>query len=306
MKAVIPLLAVFMNPIIDFIRSIPDVIWSGLIASVLTLSGMLISNRSNTKRLLLQLRHDAAEKAKERTATLRHEVYLRMAEELTKANNHLVSLSQSDLTKTNVADGLEGFFVAASKLQLVAEPKTALLVNQLVAEYGELLLRLIARLMPLQKARIDIAISDDLYNKARTEVTRVLDEMAKFNEAVQANDAVYDALQRACDAYQGQAKKYATERSAFWKDFNRLNVEFGRQLLTEMRVVGELQIPVLVEIRRDLGLTAELGAFREQMEAQWNKIAPQLDAMLSAIQDSSFLGETDRGTTCSLQFRAEK
>ena len=274
-----------MTALFDFLRSIPDVIWSGIIASAITLSGVLISNRSNTNRLRIQLQHDATEKAKERTAILRREVYLRAAEELTKANSHLASLPQSDLAKINAADGLQGFFAAAAKLQLVAEPKTALLVNQLVASYGELLLRLMARLIPLQKARTDISINDDLYSKAQAEVTRVLAEMAKFNEAAQVNNAVFTALQRAFDEYQSQAKMHATERSASWAEFNRLNVEFYKQLLTDMRGLGEQQIPVLIEIRRDLGLTAELGPFREQMEAQWNRMAAQFDAMLRALQE---------------------
>lgn len=274
-----------MRLVIDFLRSIPDVVWSAVIASVLTLSGVLISNWSNTGRLRIQLQHDAAEKAKERTAALRRDVYLCVAEELTKATSHLAWLPQSDLTKTNAADGFQGFFAAAARLQLVAEPKTALLVNQLVSAYGELLLRLMARLMPLQKVRVDISISDDLYNKAQAEVTRVLAEMARFNEAARVDDAIFGALQRAFDAHQGQAKEYAARRSASWDQFHRLNVEFCRQLMTELRAVGEQQIPVMIEIRRDLGLTAELGAFREQMGAQWNRMMAQLDTTLSSLRD---------------------
>lgn len=139
-----------MTALINFIQSIPDVVWSAVIASILTLSGVLISNWSNTNRLKLQLRHDAAQKTTERTAALRRDVYLQAAEELTRANSYLASLPQADLTKTNAAEGLQGFFAAAAKLQLVAEPKTALLVDQIVAEYGELLLRVFAATIPLQ------------------------------------------------------------------------------------------------------------------------------------------------------------
>ena len=273
-----------MNILTKFLASIPDVVWSGVIASILTLSGVLISNWSNSNRLRMQLQHDADEKAKERTATFRRDVYLQAAEELTKANSHLASLPQSDLAKINAADGLQGFFAAAAKLQLVAEPKTALLVNQLVATYGELLLRLLARLLPLQKAKVDISINDDLYNKAQTEVTRVLAEMAKFNEAAQVNTDVFKALQRSFDGYQAQSTVYADARSAAWAEFNQLNIQFCRELLVELRQIGEQQIPVLIEIRRDLGLIAELGAFREQMDAQWNKMSVQIDAMLNSLQ----------------------
>ncbi len=274
-----------MAALIDFLSSIPNVIWSGIIASAITLSGVLISNRSNTNRLRIQLQHDAAEKSKERTAILRREVYLLMAEELTKANSLLVSLPQSDLTKTNAADGLQGFFAAAAKLQLVAEPKTALLVNEIVASYSELLLRLLVRMIPLQKARTDISINDNLYNEAQAQVTRVLAEMVKFNEADQADIVVFNALQRSFDEYQDQAKKYATERSASWDEFNRNNIEFCKQLLIDMRGIGEQQIPILIEIRHDLGLTAEIDAFRQQMEVQWKRMMAQFDELLRALQD---------------------
>jgi hypothetical protein len=154
------------NELLGVLRSVPDVIWSGLIASVLALGGVLIIDGRNTKRLKLQLEHDANEKAKERTATLRREVYLPAMEELVNANAHLASLPQLDLSKVNAADGLREFFGASAKLQLVAEPKTAVLANELTALYGELVLKLVAKSVPLQMARTDIGINDDLCSKA--------------------------------------------------------------------------------------------------------------------------------------------
>jgi hypothetical protein len=274
-----------MTTLICFLKSIPDVIWSGLIASVLTLSGVLISNWSNTSRLRLQLRHDSDQKATERTAALRRDVYLLATEELTKANSYLGSLAQIDLAKTNAVEGMQGFFAAAAKLQLVAEPKTALLVNQLVADYAEILLKIMASLLPLQSLRADIAICNDLYEQAQVEVKRILAEMAKFNESVQTDGAIFKALQRAFDFQQSQAQLYASERSEHWDNFNKLNVEFCRSLIPEMQRLGEIQIPVLVEIRRDLGLTGELDAFRAQMQANAERMKNQLENLLNAIQN---------------------
>lgn len=274
-----------MTVFFEIFHSISDVVWSGIIASILTLSGVLISNGSNTKRLRIQLQHDSSEKAIERTATLRREVYLRAAEELTKANSHLASLSQTDLTKTNAADGLQGFFAAAAKLQLVAEPKTALLVNRLVGTYGELLLRILERLIPLQDAKSNITLNDQLYNRAQSEVHRVLNEMAKFNESAQVNALIFGALQRSCSEYQSQANDYANARQVAWAEFNTLSVNFLRQLLTDMKHIGDQQIPVIVEIRRDLGLTADLGAMRLQIEEQWARMSLQIDKIINSLQD---------------------
>lgn len=273
-----------MCELFNSFRHIPDVVWSGITAAVLALSGVLIANRSNTTRLSIQLRHDADEKAKERIAVLRREVYLKAVEELTKANAHLASLPQKDPTKENLADGLQGFFSSAAKLQLVAEPKTALLVNKLVAAYGELLMRLLASTMPLHDLKSTIAVLDNLYNKAQDQVNRVLGEMTKFNEGAHVNDLVFGALQRSFQGFQEQASKHAADRDAAWADFNRLNCNFCRTLIGEMREVGSEQIPVLVEIRRDLGLITDLELFRAQMEEQQQRMLIVLDDFLNKLQ----------------------
>jgi hypothetical protein len=107
----------------------------------------------------------------------------------------------------------------------------------------------------------------------------------KCNESTQTDGAIFKALQRAFDFQQSQAQLYASERSEHWDNFNKLNVEFCRSLIPEMQRLGEIQIPVLVEIRRDLGLTGELDAFRAQMQANAERMKNQLENLLNAIQN---------------------
>jgi len=68
-----------MQQLLFLIKSVPDVIWAGLLALFLTLGGVLLSNRGYTQRLRMQPDHDAAEQAKERTTILRRKTYLRAA-----------------------------------------------------------------------------------------------------------------------------------------------------------------------------------------------------------------------------------
>lgn len=276
-----------MTEIIQILKFIPDVVWSGISAAVIALSGVLISNWSNTTRLKVQLRHDSEEKTRERIATMRREVYLKTVEELTKTNLHLASLPQKDPTKENLAEGILGFLTSAAKLGLVAEPKTAILMNQLVSVYQELVMNLVARSMPMYRLKSTITIHENMYQEAQAQVTRVLGEMAKFNEAAQINDIVFGALQTSFQNYQEQADQHSANLNATWCEFNRLNCDFCRSLIEEMRKIGEQQIPVLVEIRRDLGLTTDLNAFRLQMENQWQRMSVQLDDFLQILQTNS-------------------
>lgn len=272
-----------LTVIVDLLKSIPDVVWSGLIASIITLSGVFVSNLGNTKRLKLQLTHDANEKAKERTANLRREVYLSTVEELVKANLHLSSLPQIDIPKTNMADGLQGFFTAAARLQLVAEPKTSLLVSQLSADYGELIFKLMIDLIPVIKAKKDIEIADDFYTKTQIEITRILTEQRKVNEFGNPNPSVFDALQHSFKHEQELAEKFSNERNDGWKHFNQFNLTFQKNLLAELRKVSLKQISVMIEIRRDLGLTGDLSEVETHLKQQWSRMETHFEALITAL-----------------------
>lgn len=274
-----------MDGLFSLLHRIPNVIWSGVIASILTFFGVLYSDRSNTRRLRIQLKHDGDEKARERVATLRRDVFLSAAEELNKVNSYLGSLTQMDIVKANIGDGLQGFYTAAAKLQLVAEPKTALLANQLVVSYTELFLRIMPNLGRIQEARTEVELNGVFYDKAQVQVDRILAQMAHLNESAQMTQPVFMALQQAFVNNQKQTVDYAEARSVAWEKLNRLSADFIRQLLSEFTLILESQIPLLIEIRRDLGLTTELGVFREQLKEGYKKLSTQMEITLRTLQE---------------------
>lgn len=275
-----------MQLLASLLASIPATFWSGIIGAIIALSGVLLSNRGNTARLRIQLQHDATEKAKERTAALRRDVYLRAVEELTKANSHLAGLPNLDPTKVNIGDGLQGFMAAAARLQLVAEPKCALLVNGLVGKYGEMMFDLLAQLQPAHAARSDIDVSDHHYTKAQAEVTRVLSEMTKLNESGKPDPVAFRALQASFDFQQEQSSRFAAERNAAWCRFNAANIAFQRALLGNLRDLVPRQVPVMIELRRDLGLGGELGELEAQMRQQMHLIEGRFNALIAQLEDN--------------------
>lgn len=278
-------LQALLNLIITTLKSIPGVIWSGLIASVLTLGGVLIANRSNTNRLTLQLQHDATEKSKERTATLRRDIYLQTTEELTKVSAHLAGLPQLDFTKTNLAEGMQGFFSAAARLQLVAESQTTLLVNALVGEYAELILRLLTHFSPVHNAKSNIQIADNFYNNEQSEITRILSEISKLNESGTPASQVFCALESSFNFHKDQANKYSRESNLAWEQYNQHNLAFQKYLLIQLRDISSKQIPVLIALRKDLGFTSNLIELEEQMQRQWTRIESQFNALISSFEE---------------------
>lgn len=283
-----------MHPFFDFVKSVPDVIWSGLIASVLTLSGVLISNRSNTNRLAKQLTHDSLEKQKERKSTLRQEAYLSVAEELTKANNYLSSMPWLDLSSVNAADGLKDFFAAAAKLQLVAETKTALLINQLSFSYGELCVNIIRKLSPVSDLRIEHKICHDSYVKHQSEIDRILVEMRRLNETAQTNEAVWNSLNSSFEFHRKEANEFSERRGLLADEIHVLCAEVAVLILRDMVALSEQQINVQIEIRRDLELTSDLDDFRLQMQDQVSRSLKSVENMIDSLKFKDFPSNSGR------------
>lgn len=275
-----------MNEVLSFLWSIPVVFWASVGGATLAVIGALISNRDNTKRLIRQLEHDAKQRELDRTLSLRREVYLRTAEELVKVSTYLGSLSQLDLSKAENLSGLSGFQTEAAKLQLVAEPKTALLVNNLSFAYAELQLRLFTHLLPLQVVSHDLALVDDYAKRDQAEHARVLSEMSRLTESGQPNTAVSSALIHSLESAQKRVDDRLLEREPLHQRLQNLRYEFMGQLVMELKEIGPLHIPVLIAFRRDLGFSADhLAELTDQMERGWNRAIPLLDSMVRTLKD---------------------
>ena len=244
----------------------------------------MLSNRSNTNRLLLQLKHDSEEKSKERHAKVRHDVYLQIAEQASKAGSHLGTLPQLDPIKVNLADGLNGFLQAAAKLQLIASPQTANLVGDLTVRYMEVLFKLIAKVQPMHDLKIEINICNDFYDRSNAEVNRVLAAMTQHNESAANNPEKFLALQNSFDNFQKVSNEYAKQREAHWNEYNSLHKQYVVALLNEMKGISELQILVTSAIRKELELDSDSEGQLLKLEENRKKIQEQVDSLLESMQ----------------------
>src|SRR3546814_6972881 len=86
-------------------------------ASVITLAGVMLSNWSNTQRMMRQLAHDAHEPEKERSSAMRRDVYLQATEEMAKVGSYFGSLPPLHSVKDNLSDGLNDFLSPSARTE---------------------------------------------------------------------------------------------------------------------------------------------------------------------------------------------
>lgn len=258
-----------IGQIIEFMKTVPDVIWSGIVASAITLFGVMVSNKSNTSRLKLQLNHDASEKTKEKTSNLRREVYLKAIEDIEITNLHISNLANRDLTNLNLKPEIQVITGSIAKLRLVAEPKTSILAGELGVAFGALFLKLLPPLAVVQDARTDIEINNSFYDSSFAEASRIQRDMQKFNEEGRQDWDVYQTLEISYKFHFGQSQEYAVARARAHEIHVEKLQEFNAMLFPEMKELSKVQLKVMVAIREDLGIACDAADFQRQLERQW-------------------------------------
>jgi hypothetical protein len=279
----------------SFLQGIPDIVWTGIVASMMTLvgtlGGVIATNWGNTKRLKLQLEHDTAEKAKERLATLRRELYLKAADANVRGLAYFGALPQADFTKPDADAPLRDVLAVGAQLQLVVSQDTAQLISNLISEYGELHMKLMAKVLPMHNLRSDINIRNFHYDNTQVEIKRVLATITQYNESGQKNPELFDRLNRSFEFSRNLAQKFADERAALWNQNNALQRQYMKDLIPEIKRIGELQIHILVELRRELDVGGDTDAFQQIMRQQSERVERAVDefdrTVFGSVRESS-------------------
>jgi hypothetical protein len=271
--------------ILEYFAVIPDVVWAAILASTLTLFGVMLSNSSNTSRLIKTMAHESTEKDKDRIHSLRKDVYLRAAETMTEVAAYLGKIPQLDPTKENIADGLSSFFVASAKLQLVSESETAKLANELTARYTEILFLLLAKASPAHRLQATIQLENELYEQKRSELARVLAEMTQLNESGSTDPVRFEALKRSFESSQQAATQLGEDRIKSFEERNLATREYTIVLLKEMRSVGPLQMRLTTAIRNELALATEASDYEAKACANFERIDRSMKQLLKTLEE---------------------
>lgn len=273
-----------ISTIWSVIQSTPETVWTALMASGFTLLGVIVANRHSMNHLKTQLAADAEERAKQRRAELRKDVYLEGAEELLKANSVLGALPQTDLSKVNVGFELKGFFASMIKLQLVGDPMTARLASGLASSYGEVLGRTLVQVMPIRNAVRNLEIKDGLFEEHQTQIKRILAAMTARNESGTEDVEGFEAINRSLDFHIKQAANIEQERKRLRQLHSSLQLDFMQSIAATMKALTMEVLPLMLELRRELDVGGSYDDFKEMLEVQGRRMQGMLDRLAADLQ----------------------
>jgi hypothetical protein len=164
-----------------FVESIPDAVWAAIIASLLTLSGVLATNRGNYKRLIKQLYHDAEERDKERKMDLKRQVYLEAAEAIMSMYSILNRLPDLTIIDSDLSEQFFNSSVSISKVNVIESDLTVKAISAVSLAISRKYLELTAKRLPLVQRQNEINIQNTLLAQSAAERDRMIELMKDFN-----------------------------------------------------------------------------------------------------------------------------
>jgi hypothetical protein len=268
-----------------YVSLVPDVIWAALIASGVTLLGVYFTNRHYTKQQTAQLTHEKSENESDRKLELRKSIYLAVAEQLTVANQHLMTLSDVDLANTNPAERLQEFFKSTAKASMVASDETATVLNTLVMTFSEAFFALLPELIPIQKLRIEANIQNGFYERYQGEAQRILASMTQFNEEAKANSQIWNALSNNLNFNVEQSAKAAEARNVANKNLYRLKQDYSKKSFVWLKSVADATPAVLVSIRKEMDISTDINAYKDELERRFVRMSELLEGAFKKLNN---------------------
>ena len=108
--------------------------------------------------------------------------------------------------------------------------------------------------------------------------------MEERNKSNQIDPGLWDTLKYYFDFNQAECDKVSNERDSKWKEYNRLQREFAKIVMMELKSISLLTIPALINIRKEMNLETDEIEYKNQLEFQFNKMEKSLDKFLSEIE----------------------
>jgi len=276
-----------MESITCWLYQIPSTVYAALMASLITLLGVSLSNRAAHKRLINQLAIESDERKQEREISLKKDVYLQAAEELTKAQQYIGSLVNSDLANLQSQQKtLESFFSATSKIHIVGSDETIKSTVDVTKKFTVALLEIMTKAMPLHAIKSDIDEFSNLIDDYSSKREKYLNEMTSFNLSGNRDGELWEKLQDNFNFVQSEIDQSIEERSNKWLEHNKHQRELMVVCTKEALELAELVVPAVISIRKELDLPFDEKEYKLLMKRQSSEAEKVIQSFLSEVAGS--------------------
>ncbi|MEK6314197.1 MAG: hypothetical protein V4807_07235 [Burkholderia gladioli] len=246
--------------------AIPDVVWSGIVGSLITIAGVLVTNRGLSARHREQLRHTASESAKAREMDLRKEVYIPAIEAALMASGAIGTLSDPASDTALIAERFSNAVASLGKVSSIAKPETVAKIGEFETALRDIYTRLLISRGPMMEAHNRWRAEADVY-------TRVVDDHRRWVTAhtesflTPINEERNNIFTRQIEFLSSQMDHWRVKSETSKREEISRQIEFLLSTLPHAQQSAQASIEAAIAIRSEFSLTDDdLPAVRAAFE----------------------------------------
>jgi hypothetical protein len=272
----------YVRGIVAFFKSIPDVVWAAVIASVLTITGVIITNIWNKRCLMLQLKHISNENDKEREMNLRRDIYLPAVEATTSAISFLARLPDVNISEYNTLN--EKLGRAMAKIEIIANMDTITAVAAINEKFIAGLLDLTSKRVPLMEIDGNIHLFDKIIKVNEVERDKALEQMKEFNAQHITDTRLWEIVQGRFDNAQAEISNYLEKLGKEQDRHYKLKLEILLECIRTGINIQKMLPSAVIAIRKELGLPLDEAEYQKLCQKSLDTSESKFKTFLSSLQ----------------------
>lgn len=248
-----------------------EVVWAAIIASCLTLGGVLLTNRNNRLELIARLKHDSDQRDRERQMALKRDVYVPAIEAITKLPKLMASLADLGAGSATIyKEGTESLSLIM-KIQLVATNVTVQATLNLLNEYGTSYMELMLRRSALLDRKSNIDLAQRFIDKALKEQERWVEELKQLNLSGKHDAARLNVINHNFGFEQQNFDKFTAQKNQLLEIQTAEHLQFAKYCVDKSMTLSRLIPQVLFSTRKELELELDEAEYMRQFNASMER-----------------------------------
>jgi hypothetical protein len=268
----------------NLLTQIPHAVWGALAGAILTLAGVVITNWSNNKRLKIQLRHDAAERNKEREVAMRRQVYLDAAKEVVKAPQYLATLPSKDLSRVETQTELSELFARVNQVHLVGQKETVEAVSVWSIGLTKSVFGLMQHVMPMQITRNEIERLNQEVEENRTKSADYLAQLVQRHLAGNLDEPTRSVINHHIEFHRQQFERASQERALAWGRYNAALQAYHIECMKAAGALADMLVQVVANMRTELGFETDRNWYQQRVAKQTAEIQRLFADFIAQLQ----------------------
>jgi hypothetical protein len=214
---------------------------------------------------------------------MRRSVYMQVAAEMSHAMAHLGNIPQLDPRSDNLTAPLLSFNLVAAQIQLIAESHTATLCAEMGKRLTAVFFEMISKAQSMFDLKIQIEMHESMRSFAQREFDQLIARSKALNEAPQPDYQQLTRLSQSIDLYRDQIDVH---NKSILESLNKkleLQKKYSSELLSEIQPIVQAQIPLMIEIRKELELTSNAVEITARTNAGFVAFRAMINKALSRL-----------------------